>query len=88
MRRASGHGSHHAARGEKPQKLPLTQHSLLQTPLLTQGSLADVCAGGSSNNELGVSADLLETNAQSMVSTVGWPEPWFPVGASSPSSIC
>lgn len=67
---ASGNGSHHTAWGEKPQNLQLTQHSFLQTPLLTQGSLADVCAGGSSNNELGVSADLLETNAQIMVSTV------------------
>ena len=28
---------------------------------LTQGSLADVCAGGSSNNKLGVVADLLGT---------------------------
>lgn len=34
---------------------------LLWTLSLTQGSLADVCAGGSSNNKLGVTADLLGT---------------------------
>lgn len=51
---------------------------LPQTPRLTQGSLADICAGGSSNNELGVRADLLERSPQSKVTIAGrslWVQP-------------
>lgn len=61
---------------------------LLQIPPLTQGSLADVCAGGSSDDELGVSADLLETNKQTEHGQHGAQEPQFPMGAYSPSSSC
>lgn len=51
--------------GHVSQALPSARSAaasqLPQGPSLTQGSLADVCAGGSSHDELGVPAELLGT---------------------------
>lgn len=66
---ASGNGNHQAAWGGREaadRPSPASPAALqplqpLWTPSLTQGSLADVRAGGSSNNKLGIIADLLGT---------------------------
>lgn len=59
---ASGNGNHEAAwEGREGKALQTRPYSPFQRPSLTQGSLADVRAGGPSNNKLRVIADLLGT---------------------------